>query len=589
MKGTTKHAPARGGGDAVLVWIDGVSKSHDGDRTLFEDVNCTVGRGEKMAVIGANGSEHTVLDAVVKADTQVGEAVRQYEEALVKSANEAPGSMKALELAMAKMDSLNGWELYAEARRVLEGLGCRDLDQRVQELSGGMRRRVALAAALLAQPDLLVLDEPTNHMDLETVQWLEQRLGIPNLSVLLVTHDRNFMEATCNRILELEGGTAFMHNFGGKGSYERFLEARNERRKQIEADAARAKNKLRKEAEWMRRMPKARQTKSRARIDRFYKLSERASRRATKDLSIQLDGAMTRQGTKVVLMDNACLEIGGKKVLDDFTYEFGKGDTITVGYYKQDPPEVPEGLKLLDYVKEFAEASAKPSSDELPVRPDFMLERLGFPRKRHMQLCGSLSGGERRRLHLATVLLKQPNFLILDEPTNDLDLHTIEALEDYLENFEGTLVIVSHDRRFLDNVVDRLFVLEAGEEVYVYDGMLSEYLEDQDQRRKAVQAQQKQTRPVQGPKKPAESSTPPSDTLKKLSFGEEKELERLEEEIESLNLEKARLEAALEEHSSGNQDVGTITELSNDLSGLLTALDRKTERWLELAERVELS
>eukprot|EP00894_Picocystis_sp_ML_P002344 jgi/Pico_ML_1/52861/g3505.t3 len=343
MKGTTKHAPARGGGDAVLVWIDGVSKSHDGDRTLFEDVNCTVGRGEKMAVIGANGSEHTVLDAVVKADTQVGEAVRQYEEALVKSANEAPGSMKALELAMAKMDSLNGWELYAEARRVLEGLGCRDLDQRVQELSGGMRRRVALAAALLAQPDLLVLDEPTNHMDLETVQWLEQRLGIPNLSVLLVTHDRNFMEATCNRILELEGGTAFMHNFGGKGSYERFLEARNERRKQIEADAARAKNKLRKEAEWMRRMPKARQTKSRARIDRFYKLSERASRRATKDLSIQLDGAMTRQGTKVVLMDNACLEIGGKKVLDDFTYEFGKagemaldagtrdvGDTITV-------------------------------------------------------------------------------------------------------------------------------------------------------------------------------------------------------------------------------------------------------------------
>lgn len=646
----------------MLVWIDGVSKSHDGDRTLFEDVNCTVGRGEKMAVIGANGSgkttllrivagedapdrgkvqnrrglrvgylpqepelvaEHTVLDAVVKADTQVGEAVRQYEEALVKSANEAPGSMKALELAMAKMDSLNGWELYAEARRVLEGLGCRDLDQRVQELSGGMRRRVALAAALLAQPDLLVLDEPTNHMDLETVQWLEQRLGIPNLSVLLVTHDRNFMEATCNRILELEGGTAFMHNFGGKGSYERFLEARNERRKQIEADAARAKNKLRKEAEWMRRMPKARQTKSRARIDRFYKLSERASRRATKDLSIQLDGAMTRQGTKVVLMDNAYLEIGGKKVLDDFTYEFGKGerwgvvgpngvgkstflnaiagemaldagtrdvgDTITVGYYKQDPPEVPEGLKLLDYVKEFAEASAKPSSDELPVRPDFMLERLGFPRKRHMQLCGSLSGGERRRLHLATVLLKQPNFLILDEPTNDLDLHTIEALEDYLENFEGTLVIVSHDRRFLDNVVDRLFVLEAGEEVYVYDGMLSEYLEDQDQRRKAVQAQQKQTRPVQGPKKPAESSTPPSDTLKKLSFGEEKELERLEEEIESLNLEKARLEAALEEHSSGNQDVGTITELSNDLSGLLTALDRKTERWLELAERVELS
>mmetsp|Transcript_6319 Transcript_6319/g.39387 ORF Transcript_6319/g.39387 Transcript_6319/m.39387 type:complete len:696 (-) Transcript_6319:320-2407(-) len=649
-------------GDASLVWLDGLTKRHDGERALFQDVTCTVARGDKVAVIGANGSgkttllklvanedapdqgkvqwrrglrvgylsqepmlaaEHTVLDAVVKADTPVGQAVRQYEDALVWSAKQAPGSMKALEQAMTKMDSLDGWELYAEAKRVLDGLGCQELDQRVGELSGGMRRRVALAAALLAQPDLLVLDEPTNHMDLETVRWLEQKLGTPNLSVMLVTHDRYFMEATCNRILELEGGTAYMHNFGGKGSYERFLDARKERRKQIEADAARAKNKLRKETEWMRRMPKARQTKSRARIDRYYKLSERASRRASKDLSIQLDRAMTRQGTKVVLMENACLEIGGKQVLDNFTYEFGKGerwgvvgpngvgkstflnaiagemaldagtrdvgDTITVGYYKQDPPEVPEGLKLLDYVKEFAEASTKLSPEGNLARPDFMLERLGFPRKRHMQLCGSLSGGERRRLHLATVLLKQPNFLILDEPTNDLDLHTIEALEEYLENFEGTLLVVSHDRRFLDNVVDRLFVLEGGEEVYVYDGMLSEYLEDQEQQKKADQAQQKQAKTSQEPAKPAESNVAPLSTLKKLSFGEEKELKRLEEEMESLNLEKAKLEAALAEHSSGTQDVGTITELSNDLSRLLTVLDQKTDRWLELAERAELS
>ncbi|PNW81895.1 hypothetical protein CHLRE_06g265100v5 [Chlamydomonas reinhardtii] len=689
----------------VLLIADTLGKSHDGEKQLFQGLTFSVVAGDKLAVVGPNGSGKStllkvlaglddfdagsisrnkgarvgflpqepplpagvsVLQAVLQSDSDMARAVQEYQNALA-TANGAV--TKELEVAIEKMNTFNAWEIDAEAKRVLEAVGITDLSACVDNLSGGQRKRVALAAALLGKPDLLVLDEPTNHMDVSMIRWMERELRGEDLAVVLVTHDRYFMEGVCDRLLELDGGKAYVHNFGGVNSYGMFKEAREFRRKAQANAAADARTLFRREAEWMAKQPKARQAKSMARQQKFYELSDRAKDVPTADLKVDFGtapGAMARQGNKVIRCEKVCYTIPGseRQVIRDFTYDFvpgsklgivgrngaGKttlldliaglrqpsagrrevGETSVVGYLTQSPPAVREDLRIIDYIREISDSrkakiAAAGGVLEVMDTPEVLLEKLGFLRPRQFQKVSSLSGGERRRLHLASVLVERPNVLILDEPTNDLDLSTVEVLEEQVKQFRGVLLTVSHDRAFMDNVAERLLVLEGDGLVRLFDGNYSEYLEIMDERDEAEKAAaggacsttgsaasvssmgsvdsasddeaangtgKKGKGGKGGKQQPAAAAAAPAPApaaaapkkARKLGYYEQEEYKKLTKEIDDLSAKRDKLNDKVMALAQSGDDLEALEKASVEMAAVQETIDTKSERWLELAE-----
>ncbi|KAG2502161.1 hypothetical protein HYH03_000648 [Edaphochlamys debaryana] len=672
-----------------------LGKSHDGEKQLFQGLTFSVVAGDKLAVVGPNGSgkttllkvlanldEHdagsiqrnkgarvgflaqepalppgvSVLQAVLQSDSEMARAVQEYERAV----HSAHGAVtKELEVAIERMNTYNAWEIDADAKRILEAVGITDLTAPVDKLSGGQRKRVALAAALLGKPDLLVLDEPTNHMDVQMITWMERELKSEDMAVVLVTHDRYFMEVVCDRLLELDGGKAFVHNFGGEGSYQMFKEAREFRRKAQANAAADARTLFRREAEWMAKQPKARQAKSMARQKSFYELTEKTKDVPTADLKVDFGtapGAMARQGNKVIRAEKLAYSLPtGRQLLRDFTYDFvpgaklgiagrngtGKttlldllsgrlapgggrleiGETSVVGYLTQSPPPIREDLRIIDYIREIADTrktkiAAAGGTLEPMDTPEVLLEKLGFARPRQFQKVSSLSGGERRRLHLASVLVERPNVLILDEPTNDLDLSTVEVLEEQVRAFRGVLLVVSHDRAFMDNTVDSLLVLKGDGLVRLFDGSYSEYLDLLAEEEAALQRaasnaaagalssasggswDEEPDVPAPEPSggkgkggkgkaepKPAEAkAAPPPAKTRKMGYYEQEEYKKLTKEIDKMSAQRDKLNETVMQLAQSGGDLAALEKASREMGELQDQIDAKSERWLELAE-----
>eukprot|EP00892_Ulva_mutabilis_P000570 jgi/Ulvmu1/10513/UM064_0051.1 len=657
----------------TVVSVESVSKSHDGLRILFDQLTFTLKRGERLALIGANGSgktsllrliagqdwpddgeiivrndaqisylpqnvdiapEMTAIDAIVQSDSPVAAIVREYTKLLEQGEDADRAELNA---AMNKMTALDAWELEANAKSVLAQVGIHNPGMKLEAMSGGQARKVAVAAALLGSPDVLILDEPTNHMDVQFIEWMVHTIKTSGVTLLLVTHDRAFLEDTCTSILELDEGRGFVHNVGGRGGYERYRQRRAERRKAQAKLAQDARVMLRKETEWMRRQPKARSTKSKARVDAYEELTTQAKSGPRMEAQIDFgDVAMARQGQKVIVMKDCSKCWEGKPIIDSFTYEFAQGerigiagpngagkstlmniiagvdevddglvvhgDTTVVGYFAQHPPPVNPRLKLIDYVGSVAEQSITSDSVGIDLKPDKLLSKLGFDYPRQQQYVSSLSGGERRRLHLAAVLQRKPNFLILDEPTNDLDLQTIENLEQILDPYLGCVLVVSHDKAFMTNVVGSMFVLEGDGLVRKFNGKYEEYLEYIEERGviKAQQAAEAiaSASALEGneasKRKTAFSSNGSGNhvaeekPVKRLGYREKQELEQLDGKVEAATASKANIEARIADCAKAG-DFEQVAKLTEELATVSQSIDTMTDRWMELAERAEIA
>ena len=618
---------------SVLLSAERLTKSFD-DRPLVTDVSLGLAAGEKVALVGANGTgkstllrmlagtlppdggevvvrqgtrvammqqnptfrdQESVLENALGVDTPPAVALRAYEASLRPGA-----SSDQVTDALAGMEQ-GGWAFEARVQTTLQQLGLADLSQPVASLSGGQRKRLDLARVLLSDPDLLILDEPTNHLDLTTIEWLENTLAAHAGALLLVTHDRYFLDRVTRVIYELANGS--LHRYVGNYGY--FLEKKAERSAQQSAQTDRARNLLRRELDWMRRQPKARGTKSQARIDAFYELEDKAQGTAsarTPDFQTQ----MARQGRKVLEVNGLSKRFADRPLVADFTYTFKKkdrvgmvgpngtgkttllrlltghldpdagtveaGETTRFGYYRQDPDPLPPERRMIDVVKDIAEVVTVGRDETITVSQ--FLQRFGFEPPRQYTPVGKLSGGERRRLELLRVLVRQPNFLILDEPTNDLDLDTLNLLEEFLLAFEGCLVLVSHDRYFLDRLVDHLFVFEGEGHIADFPGNYTDY--------RANAKAQPEAPPRQEPAAPPAPATAPEVAAKKLSFKEQREYEGLEGEIATLEAEKAAL---VQQLSAGSDDHTLLTTWAGQIAALDAALEAKENRWLQLSER----
>ncbi len=618
--------------------INGLTKSF-GDLILFQDITFGLNQGEKVALIAKNGSGKSTLlnilagkedydtgNIVFRNDLRVGyleqtpsypkdlsvlqacfhsenETVRliaEYEETIKKGI-----SGKLLDNILNRMDASKAWEYEQKAKQILGQLKIHNLDQKVGQLSGGQLKRVALANVLITEPELIILDEPTNHLDLEMTEWLEEYLGRTNTSLLMVTHDRYFLDRVCNRIIEIDNKQVYDY----KGNYNYYLEKREERINASNADIERANNLLRKELEWMRRQPQARGTKAKYRIDAFYDLKERAQQQQ-ESRNLNLDIKASYIGSKIFEAKHVSKSFGDLKITNDFNYIFtryeklgivgnngtGKstfikmllgevepdkgtfdiGETVRFGYYSQDGISFNESMKIIDAVRDIAEYVDLGNGKRLSVS-QFLNYFLFPPEKQHSYVY-KLSGGEKRRLYLCTILMKSPNFLVLDEPTNDLDIMTLNILEEYLQNFKGCVIIVSHDRYFMDKVVDHLLVFHGNAAIQDFPGNYTRYREwknEQKNIQKEKQEKPNQTLPA------AKKSTRKTDEKKKLTFKEQKEFEELDAEIPKLEAEKADIEAAM---SSGSLNTEELLAKSERVSQLIKELDEKSMRWLELSE-----
>ena len=618
--------------------INGLTKSF-GDLILFQDITFGLNQGEKVALIAKNGSGKSTLlnilaekedydtgNIVFRNDLRVGyleqtpsypkdlsvlqacfhsenETVRliaEYEETIKKGI-----SGKLLDDILNRMDASKAWEYEQKAKQILGQLKIHNLDQKVGQLSGGQLKRVALANVLITEPELIILDEPTNHLDLEMTEWLEEYLGRTNTSLLMVTHDRYFLDRVCNRIIEIDNKQVYDY----KGNYNYYLEKREERINVSNADIERANNLLRKELEWMRRQPQARGTKAKYRIDAFYDLKERAQQQQ-ESRNLNLDIKASYIGSKIFEAKHVSKSFGDLKITNDFNYIFtryeklgivgnngtGKstfikmllgevepdkgtfdiGETVRFGYYSQDGISFNESMKIIDAVRDIAEYVDLGNGKRLSVS-QFLNYFLFPPEKQHSYVY-KLSGGEKRRLYLCTILMKSPNFLVLDEPTNDLDIMTLNILEEYLQNFKGCVIIVSHDRYFMDKVVDHLLVFHGNAAIQDFPGNYTRYREwknEQKNIQKEKQEKPNQTLPA------AKRSTRKTDEKKKLTFKEQKEFEELDAEIPKLEAEKADIEAAM---SSGSLNTEELLAKSERVSQLIKELDEKSMRWLELSE-----
>ncbi|MFZ1703463.1 MAG: ABC-F family ATP-binding cassette domain-containing protein [Saprospiraceae bacterium] len=610
--------------------LENVSRSY-GEKVLFKNVNLSISKGEKIALVAKNGSGKstllrviaglegaegeqskiyiskeirsafliqdptfekgtTVLEAVFDSDNEVVRVVRDYEKAILLQ------DEKSLEKNVARMDDLKAWDAEAKIREILDKLKIKDLNQLVDEMSGGQQKRLALAKILIDEPDFLILDEPTNHLDLEMIEWLENYLLSPNVTLFMVTHDRYFLDSVCNEIVELENGNFFMY----RGNYSAYLEKKEARLLNESANFDKTKKLYNRELEWMRRQPQARTTKAKSRIDDFYDIKERVSNKP-KNEEVSIPIQTTRLGSKILELHQISKTFGEKIILEPFSYKFkqgerlgiigpngtgkssflklitgfipsdtGKivvGDTIVFGYYSQDGLVLNEDKTVIEVIRDIAEFI--PLEKGMKLSAESLLERFLFPRSQQRVYVSQLSGGEKRRLYLLTILMKNPNFLILDEPTNDLDILTLNVLQDYLQDFPGCLVIVTHDRFFMDNIVDHLFILEGEGKVRDYNGSYSEYIFE----KKNVKVFTEKSKELE------EVSSEP--TQNKLSFEQRKELNRLEKEIEKLEAKKAIILTKFENENLHHEE---ITHWSSELEKIQLELDEKEERWMEMVE-----
>ncbi len=611
--------------------VENISKAF-GENILFENISFSLHKDEKVALIAKNGSgkttllniitgkdtpdegkigkmkdlsisylsqtpdfedSNTILKQVLDSTNQISKVINNYHEALES------GDENLMQQATEEMDITSAWDYDLKIIQILSKLKINNVNQKVKHLSGGERRRVALAAALIETSDILILDEPTNHLDLEMIEWLEQFLNNRTGTLFMVTHDRYFMENICSSIIEIEDNTVYQY----KGNYQYYLEKREDRLREMQANIDKASNLYRKELEWMRRMPQARATKAKYRIDNFYNIKEQAHKKID-DSTQTIDIQSKRLGKKILDLENVSKQFDEKKLIDNFTYKFGraqkigiigsngtgkstflniitgnlqpdsgtieKGETVQFGYYRQQGIQLDEDLRMIDVIKEIAEVMTIGKEKTLSAAQ--LLEYFKFPKEKHYSYVSKLSGGERKRLYLLTVLMKNPNFLILDEPTNDFDIQTLNVLEDYLNNFPGNVLIVSHDRYFMDKVVDELFVFEKQGEISSFPGNYTDYQDHIAYIEKKKQKAEKELKP-KAEKKPNEK--------KKFGFKEKREFELLENELEDLNNEKQELETLM---NSGNLNNDELVEKSNRYSTLLEIIDEKEMRWLELSE-----
>ena len=617
-----------------LLSVENISKAF-GERIILENISFGINKDQKIAFIAKNGTgkttllniiagkdqpdsgqvvfrkgihigflsqnpsfneELTVEETIFATDNPILRLIQEYEHALQHPENEM-----AYQKAFEQMERHNAWDFETQYKQILFRLKLDNLQLKVKNLSGGQKKRLALANVLISKPDLLILDEPTNHLDLEMIEWLEQYFAKENLTLFIVTHDRYFLERVCNEILELDNGELFSY----KGNYSYFLEKKEQRLAQEQASVEKAKNLYVKELDWMRRQPKARTTKSKSRIDDFYKIKEAAHKRR-KEHSVQLEINMERLGSKTVEFHNVSKSFGDLRVLNKFNYNFlrgervgvigkngtgkstflnlltsaitpdsGKivvGDTIKFGYYTQDGIEVQQGQKVIEVIQKYGDYI--PLLKGRTLSAGQLLERFLFDRKKQYDYVEKLSGGELKRLYLCTVLIQNPNFLILDEPTNDLDIVTLNVLEDFLLDYPGCLVVVSHDRYFMDKIVDHLFVFKGNGEVEDFPGNYTDY-----------RVYEESVPPTDDtPKKEATKNTWRKDGMKGLSFNEQKEYNRLEKEITQLEEKKTAIEATFAEGSLSSNE---IQEQSVALQETLNAIEEKTERWFELTEKLE--
>ena len=612
--------------------VENLTKSF-GDLVLFNGISFGIAEGQRIGLIAKNGSgkttllnilagkegydegkitfrrdlrvgyleqspkypeELTVLEACFYHGNSTVELIKEYERCM-----ETPGNPGMDEL-LVRMEHEKAWDYERRAKQILSQLKIRDFSQKIGHLSGGQLKRVALANILITEPDLLILDEPTNHLDLDMTEWLEEYLNRGSLSLLMVTHDRYFLDRVCSEIIEIDNRQLYSY----KGNYSYYLEKRQERIEATNAAIARANNLYRTELEWMRRMPQARGHKARYREEAFYEL-EKVAKQRTYDANVKLDVKASYIGSKIFEADHLCKRFGDLKILDDFSYIFARyekmgivgnngtgkstfikilmglekpdsgtldiGETVRFGYYSQEGLQFNEQMKVIDVITDIAEVIELGNGKRLTAS-QFLQHFLFTPETQHSYVY-KLSGGERRRLYLCTVLMRNPNFLVLDEPTNDLDIVTLQVLEEYLQNFKGCVIVVSHDRYFMDKVVDHLLVFKGQGDIRDFPGNYSDYrdwkLAKAEHEKEAAKPKEEKTQRVR------------LNDKRRMTFKERKEFEQLEKEIAALEEEKKQIEEAL---CSGTLSVDELTEKSKRLPLLNDELDEKTMRWLELSE-----
>lgn len=622
-----------------FLQVNNLTKSF-GDHILFEDITFGVAQGQKIGLIAKNGTGKTTLlniiagkedydsgSVVFRNDLRVGylEQAPQYPagltvlQACFYSQNETVKLLAEYEQALMdedstkvnelleRMDSLKAWDYEQRAKQILGELKIHNYDQKVDSLSGGQLKRVALANVLITEPELIILDEPTNHLDLEMTEWLEDYLSRSTISILMVTHDRYFLDRVCSEILEIDRQQIFQY----KGNYAYYLEKRQERVEAQNAEVERARNLLRTELDWMRRQPQARGTKAKYRIDAFYDLEKKAKQQREAG-QVNLDVKASYIGSKIFEAVDVCKRFDDLKITEHFNYVFARyekmgivgnngtgkstfikmlmgevkpdsghfdvGETVRFGYYSQDGLQFDEQMKVIDVVQRIAEYIDLGDGRKLGVS-QFLSYFLFTPDKQHNYVY-KLSGGEKRRLYLCTVLMRNPNFLVLDEPTNDLDIMTLNVLEEYLRGFKGCVIVVSHDRYFMDKVVDHLLVFKGNADIKDFPGNYSQYREwkeEQDAIRKQEEAAalKKLETPIEKPRKEENAAK------RRLTFKERKEFEELDAEIPRLEAEKKELEESM---SSGTLSPDELIRQSERISQLIDELDEKGMRWLELSE-----
>ena len=617
---------------ASFLQIEDLTKSY-GDRILFESISFGVNEGDKIGVIAKNGTgkstllkiisgketadegkitfrsdlrvgildqmpefstDATVLDSCLLDNSQTAKIIAQYEYALTN------GDADEINSAISLMDNANAWDYEDKLKQLLTQLKITDLTAKISTLSGGQRKRVALARLILESPDLIILDEPTNHLDIEIIEWLENYLTRSRITLLMVTHDRYFLDRVCNKIIEIDNKQIYSYD----GNYDYYLRRRKERIEAMVAELAKVKNTLRREQEWMSRQPQARAGKAKYRIDSFYELKKRSQVDLT-EKNVNLEVNSSYIGSKIFEAEGISKKFGDKLILDDFTYTFARyeklgiignngagkstfikmlqgiipadsgewnvGETVRFGYYSQDGIEFNENKKVIDAITEIAEDVVV--NGDVHYSPMQFLNHFLFSPADQQKYIHTLSGGERCRLHLAAVLMRSPNFLILDEPTNDLDIVTLGILEEYLCNFKGCLIVISHDRYFLDNIVDHLFVFEGNGIIKDFPGNYSDYRNWKNE----FDKENKET------SKPKEKTIdkPKTERQAKMTFKERKEFEQLTIDIEELTTEKD----ALDKLFNSGQEIPDILEKSARYNELKEILDEKEMRWLELSEK----
>jgi ABC transport system ATP-binding/permease protein len=613
---------------------ENISKSFS-ERWLFKEISVGISRGEKFALVGENGTGKTTLlkiltgelasdsgqvsvrdgikigyltqqprvdpkatvnDILFNEKNEVAKVVREYEDCIHHPDTSPDRMQKVLE----QMEELNAWDYDAKVQEITTRLGVTDYDAKFEHLSGGQRKRVFMAQMLLTEPDLIIMDEPTNHLDLEAIEWLEEYLSGPNITLIMVTHDRYFLDNVAQEILELDRGKLYRY----KGKYAYFLEKKFEREEMLKTEVSKARNLLKKELDWMRKQPRARGTKAKYRIEAFYEIQEKASTNLKRD-KLELDVQEARQGGKIMELHHVTKGYGEKRLVENFSYVFKKKDrigivgkngigkstfldlltgkispdkgelipgvTTKIGYFTQETADLNPANRVIEEVKNIAEFISL--SDGTSVSASKFLDMFLFPPEKQYTYIDKISGGERKRLQLLKILVTSPNFLILDEPTNDFDIDTLNVLEDFLEKFTGCLLLVSHDRYFMDHLVDQLFVFEGDGVIKSFNGNYSDYRTQEDQ--------EEEPEPVTVAQ--SVSKTPSPEVKRKLSFKEKKEYDDLQKQIEILEQQKISL---TEEMNQSASDQEKVVKGGERLNELMQEIDHKTLRWLALSELV---